>query len=108
MRGIAELQSRRPLALEGGRIRRAGAGRPRAVTAQPALEGELESILEETTAGDPRRGSRAALFDVAPRRQGSVPVAEVGERSPPWLLLDGIHPSCSTTAVNSFAILASV
>jgi transposase len=53
MKGVAELRSRRPLGLQTGRIRRSGAGRPRALSVQPGLEGELERILEETTAGDP-------------------------------------------------------
>jgi transposase len=53
MKGVAELRSRRPLGLKEGRIRRAGAGRPRALAAQPGLEGGLKAILEETTAGDP-------------------------------------------------------
>ena len=53
-RGTAELRGRRPLeAAETGRIRRAGAGRPKVETRYPGLLRELRRLLEETTAGDP-------------------------------------------------------
>jgi hypothetical protein len=53
-RGIAELRGRRALeAVATGRIRRAGAGRPKLEARDPALLQELRRLLEETTAGDP-------------------------------------------------------
>ena len=52
-KGISELRSRRLDTAKAGRIRRAGAGRPRAMASEPGLETGLRAILEETTAGDP-------------------------------------------------------
>jgi hypothetical protein len=52
-KGAAELQSRRPLHPAAGRIRGAGGGRHRVEDLDPAVRGELQRIVQETTAGDP-------------------------------------------------------
>jgi Rhodopirellula transposase DDE domain len=53
-RGIAELHGQRPLeAAETGRIRRAGAGRPKVEARDPQALRELRRLLDATTAGDP-------------------------------------------------------
>jgi Rhodopirellula transposase DDE domain len=53
-RGIAELHGRRLLeAAEPGRIRRAGAGRPKVEARDPQALRELQRLLDATTAGDP-------------------------------------------------------
>lgn len=56
IKGIHELQSKRPLHIE--KIRRSGAGRPRLEKSNPELDQALQSILEETTAGDPMSALR--------------------------------------------------
>jgi Rhodopirellula transposase DDE domain len=50
-KGIRELQAGAPVS---GRVRAAGAGRPRADAAQPGLAQELESLVEPVTRGDPQ------------------------------------------------------
>src|SRR5947208_12091518 len=45
-------QVREPEALEPGRSRRPGAGRPKAGDRQPGLRGELDGLLEEGRRGD--------------------------------------------------------
>jgi hypothetical protein len=50
-RGIAELQG--APAAEPGRIRRPGGGRKKAVAIDPALQSDLEALVEPTTRGDP-------------------------------------------------------
>lgn len=52
LRGIRELCEKRQLAV-GERIRQPGGGRKRLEAADPGLEGALERIMEENTAGDP-------------------------------------------------------
>jgi hypothetical protein len=52
-KGAAELQSRRPLHPAAGQIRGAGGGRHRVEDLDPAVRGELQRIVQETTAGDP-------------------------------------------------------
>src|SRR3990172_1705300 len=41
------------VALAGGRIRRAGAGRPRTVDRDATLRSDLEALIEPTSRGDP-------------------------------------------------------
>ena len=54
VKGIAELQGRRPLIRAGtGRIREVGGGRRKVEASDPELQRHLLGILEETTAGDP-------------------------------------------------------
>ena len=50
-RGIADVRAAEPLAR--GRIRREGAGRPRAVDRDPTLRADLEALIEPTSRGDP-------------------------------------------------------
>jgi transposase len=50
-RGMAELKE--PAAVMPGRIRRAGGGRKKIVDRDRSLKGDLESLLESTTRGDP-------------------------------------------------------
>jgi hypothetical protein len=50
-RGMAELKE--PAAVMPGRIRRAGGGRKKIVDQDRSLQGDLESLLESTTRGDP-------------------------------------------------------
>lgn len=53
-KGVAQLQVKgRILAVEAGRIRKAGAGRKRLEEVDPRMQRELTRIVEETTAGDP-------------------------------------------------------
>jgi len=49
--GLAELKQ--PAAMVGGRIRREGGGRKKAVDLDPSLKVDLEQLLESTTRGDP-------------------------------------------------------
>ena len=50
-RGVADVRAGE--SLERGRIRRAGAGRPRATDRDPTLRADLEALIEPTTRGDP-------------------------------------------------------
>lgn len=50
-RGIADVQSAE--AFPKGRVRRSGAGRPRATTRDPKLRQDLDLLIEPTTRGDP-------------------------------------------------------
>jgi len=56
IKGIHELNSKRSLRVE--KIRRPGAGRPRLEEVDSELDIALQSILEETTAGDPMSALR--------------------------------------------------
>jgi transposase len=49
--GMAELKA--PVALDPGRIRRAGGGRKKTVDRDPSFKTDLEKLLESTTRGDP-------------------------------------------------------
>jgi hypothetical protein len=51
VRGIAELRSGERL--EVGRVRRAGAGRPRLTESDPTLVGDLQRLVDPDTRGDP-------------------------------------------------------
>lgn len=51
-KGICEIKAETPLK-EGERIRRIGGGRKKIVQKDPGIKREIESILEENTAGDP-------------------------------------------------------
>ncbi|MGO9973456.1 MAG: ISAzo13 family transposase [Solirubrobacteraceae bacterium] len=51
VRGIAEL--REGARLDPGRVRRAGAGRPRLTASDPELVGALEALVDPDTRGDP-------------------------------------------------------
>ena len=51
-RGIADVQAGE--VLPKGRIRRAGAGRPKATTRDPKLREDLDRLIEPTTRGDPQ------------------------------------------------------
>ena len=50
-RGVADV--REGAALPKGRIRRAGAGRPKATVRDPTLQDDLDRLIEPTTRGDP-------------------------------------------------------
>ena len=50
-RGLQELRSGRNE--QGGRVRRAGGGRKRAVVHQPGLLAALETLIEDAIRGDP-------------------------------------------------------
>ncbi len=50
-RGVSDVQAGR--SLERGRIRREGAGRPRAEERDPTLRADLEALIEPTSRGDP-------------------------------------------------------
>jgi transposase len=52
-KGMAEVASGAALVPEEGRIRRPGAGRPKVERTNPQVRHLIESIVEETTAGDP-------------------------------------------------------
>jgi len=53
-RGLTELRGGKRLREAGaGRVRAAGGGRKKVEEADPALQGRLKTIVEETTAGDP-------------------------------------------------------
>ena len=52
-KAVGELVSEKELMAEQGRIRERGAGRRKVEEADRELVGELQRILEETTAGDP-------------------------------------------------------
>ena len=52
-KAVGELMSEKELVAEQGRIRESGAGRRKVEEADRELVGELQRILEETTAGDP-------------------------------------------------------
>ncbi len=51
MRGVTELQQPEPIS--EGRVRRQGAGRKRAVDKDPTLRGDLESLVDPGSRGDP-------------------------------------------------------
>jgi len=51
-RGVRDVQGKGP-ALPKGRIRRPGAGRPKATMRDPKLREDLERLIEPTTRGDP-------------------------------------------------------
>ena len=55
-RGMADVRTGRSLAR--GRIRREGAGRPRAVERDPTLRADLEALIEPTSRGDPESALR--------------------------------------------------
>ncbi len=50
-RGVADVRA--GTTLERGRIRRAGAGRPRLLDRDPTLRADLEALIEPTSRGDP-------------------------------------------------------
>jgi transposase len=51
LRGVADVQEGEPL--QRGRVRRSGAGRPKATTRDPKLEEALDRLIDPTTRGDP-------------------------------------------------------
>ncbi len=72
-RGVSDVQAGR--SLERGRIRRAGAGRPRAEERDPTLRTDLEALIEPTSRGDPEsplRWTTKSVRNLAAelRRQG--------------------------------------
>jgi len=72
-RGAADVRAGRSLAR--GRIRRAGAGRPRAEVRDPTLRADLEALIEPTSRGDPEsplRWTTRSVRNLAAelRRQG--------------------------------------
>ena len=72
-RGVADVQAEASVAR--GRVRRAGAGRPRVEDRDPTLRGELEALIEPTSRGDPESPLRWTTKSVRKlaeelRRQG--------------------------------------
>ena len=55
-RGLEELE--RVEALEAGRVRRAGAGRPSVIERDPGLEKDLDRLIDPVTRGDPESALR--------------------------------------------------
>src|ERR1700754_4129914 len=51
--GLRELQADSTATLEVGRVRRSGAGRPKATQSQPGLLAALDALVEPTSRGDP-------------------------------------------------------
>jgi len=73
--GLRELQGDLTAALEIGRVRRSGAGRPTATQTQPGLLAALDALVEPTSRGDPEsplrwtcKGVRRLATEL--RRQG--------------------------------------
>jgi len=73
--GLRELQGDPTAALEIGRVRRSGAGRPTATQTQPGLLAALDALVEPTSRGDPEsplrwtcKGVRRLATEL--RRQG--------------------------------------
>jgi transposase len=73
--GLRELQADSTAALEIGRVRRSGAGRPKATQTQPGLLAALDALVEPTSRGDPEsplrwtcKGVRRLAAEL--RRQG--------------------------------------
>ncbi len=68
VRGIAEL--REVARLDPGRVRRAGAGRPRLTASDPELVGALEALVDPDTRGDPESPLRWSSKSLAKRAGG--------------------------------------
>jgi hypothetical protein len=88
--GIRELRHEEPdaVAPELGRMRRPGAGRKRRATQDPTLLGDLETLVEPTTRGDPQLPLRWTCKSV--RRLASELQAQ-GHQVSPQLVSELLH-----------------
>jgi hypothetical protein len=90
---VGELVSEKELMAEQGRIRERGAGRRKEEEADRELMGELQRILEETTAGDPMSELRWTNKSAQAMGNGGDAAGTCGERQDCGAVCarDGVH-----------------
>ncbi len=85
-RGIADLKAGD--LLPEGRIRRSGAGRKRTVERDPTLVGDLESLVEPMSRGEPESALRWTIKSV---RRISAELVEMGHETSHRMVADLLH-----------------